>query len=114
MTTSILFHSSPKSVVDIQNPKMEELEVLHLEESVVKATSILETCDDDEKKDENDLVVRSTAWLSCTASQKSLRTQNPIRAIVDPIMKHIQSGIDRGDGKNHISLAVRMCERVSS
>lgn len=43
----------------------------------------------------------------CTASQKSLRTINPIRAIVDPIIANgIKSGEERGDGKDHISLAV--------
>ena len=41
------------------------------------------------------------------ASQKSLRTHNPIRAIVDPIMAHsVKCGKERGDGKDQISLAV--------
>lgn len=44
-------------------------------------------------------------WI-CPASAKSIRTVNPIRAIVDPIVKNIQSGEDRGDGKDPISLAV--------
>ena len=49
----------------------------------------------------------SPKWR-CVASQKSLRTINPIRAIVDPIVAHgIRSGEERGDGKEHISLAVR-------
>jgi hypothetical protein len=44
----------------------------------------------------------------CRASKKSLRTTNPIRAIVDPIVANgIPSGEERGDGKDHISLAVR-------
>jgi hypothetical protein len=44
----------------------------------------------------------------CEPSQKSLRTTNPIRAIVDPIVSNgIKSGEERGDGKEHISLAVR-------
>jgi hypothetical protein len=45
------------------------------------------------------------SWL-CPASAKSLRTINPIRAIVDPIAKNIQTGAERGDGKDLISLAV--------
>jgi hypothetical protein len=43
----------------------------------------------------------------CTPSKKSLRTTNPIRVIVDPIVANgIQSGEERGDGKDPISLAV--------
>jgi len=44
-------------------------------------------------------------WI-CPASKKSMRTINPIRAIVDPIAKNIQTGEQRGDGKDLISLAV--------
>ena len=41
------------------------------------------------------------------ASKKSLRTHNPIRAIVDPIVaSSIKCGEERGDGKDQISLAV--------
>ena len=39
------------------------------------------------------------------ASNKSLRTFNPIRAIVDPILR--QSSKENPDGKQQISLAVR-------
>ena len=39
------------------------------------------------------------------ASNKSLRTFNPIRAIVDPILR--QSIKENPDGKQQISLAVR-------
>jgi hypothetical protein len=46
-------------------------------------------------------------WRVLPASVKSRRTVNPIRAIVDPIAANIQSGEARGDGKDHISLAVR-------
>lgn len=46
----------------------------------------------------------SAGW-SCPASQKSLRTTNPIRAIVDPIVAS-SLGKERDDGKEHISLAV--------
>ncbi len=45
------------------------------------------------------------AWI-CPASAKSIRTINPIRAIVDPIVQNIQTGEQRGDGKDLISLAV--------
>jgi tyrosine aminotransferase len=51
------------------------------------------------------------------ASRKSLRTHNPIRAIVDPIMAHsIKCGKERGDGKDQISLAVsiHLCSFISS
>lgn len=43
------------------------------------------------------------------ASLKSLRTHNPIRAIVDPIVANsVKCGKERGDGKDQISLAVRV------
>ena len=45
-------------------------------------------------------------WVA-PASRKSLRTYNPIRSIVDPIMAtSIKCGKERGDGKDQISLAV--------
>lgn len=44
------------------------------------------------------------SW-TCPASEKSLRTTNPIRAIVDPIVASTL-GQERDDGKDHISLAV--------
>eukprot|EP00986_Skeletonema_menzelii_P003241 scaffold971_cov142-Skeletonema_menzelii.AAC.5 len=45
--------------------------------------------------------------IASPASQKSLRTHNPIRAIVDPIMAHsVKCGKERGDGKDQISLAL--------
>ena len=44
------------------------------------------------------------SWV-CPASEKSLRTTNPIRAIVDPIVAS-SLGHERKDGKDHISLAV--------
>jgi len=48
--------------------------------------------------------VAAEPW-TCPASEKSLRTTNPIRAIVDPIVASTL-GQERSDGKNHISLAV--------
>ena len=50
----------------------------------------------------------SSSWVA-PASMKSLRTHNPIRAIVDPIMSSsLKSGKERGDGKDQISLAVSL------
>lgn len=50
---------------------------------------------------------RSKPWVTCPASAKSIRTINPIRALVDPIVANgIKSGEERGDGKDLISLAV--------
>jgi hypothetical protein len=48
-----------------------------------------------------------TGWGTLKASAKSLRTVNPIRAIMEPIGETIQSGEARGDGKDLITLAVR-------
>ena len=48
----------------------------------------------------------SSKWNQVPASAKSQRTLNPIRAIVDPIVRNIQTGEQRGDGKGPISLAV--------
>lgn len=51
----------------------------------------------------------------CPASEKSLRTTNPIRAIVDPIVASLAGEKERDDGKDHISLAVSIyCTRVYS
>ncbi|KAL9186669.1 hypothetical protein ACHAXT_005907 [Thalassiosira profunda] len=51
-------------------------------------------------------VKEEKAWTA-PASRKSLRTHNPIRALVDPIMaSSIESGKERGDGKDQISLAL--------
>lgn len=50
---------------------------------------------------------RKSDVIASPPSQKSLRTHNPIRAIVDPIMAHsMKCGKERGDGKDQISLAV--------
>lgn len=45
-------------------------------------------------------------WATRQASAKSMRTTNPIRAIVDPITKSVVLGGIRCDGKSYISLAV--------
>lgn len=52
------------------------------------------------------LRLAKTDWRVLRPSSKSLRTSNPIRAIVDPIVAGIRSGEERGDGKDPISLAV--------
>ena len=53
-------------------------------------------------------------WTVIPASAKANRTTNPIRAIVDPIAANIKSGKERGDGKDHISLAVScLCSQYS-
>jgi len=44
-------------------------------------------------------------WI-CPASQKSLRTVNPIRATFEAIIAGIRTGDERGDGKDLISLAI--------
>jgi hypothetical protein len=54
---------------------------------------------------QQDEVSNEDEWI-CPASAKSMRTINPIRAIVDPFVKNIQTGEQRGDGKDLISLAV--------
>ena len=57
--------------------------------------------------DDSIISASSTVIAMAPASRKSLRTHNPIRAIVDPIMAHsIKCGKERGDGKDQISLAV--------
>jgi hypothetical protein len=53
-----------------------------------------------------------TSWGTLKPSAKSLRTVNPIRALLEPLGKTIQSGEARGDGKDLISLAVRLSYSV--
>jgi hypothetical protein len=48
----------------------------------------------------------ASSWWVCPASDKSVRTSNPIRAIVDPIVANVKLGCQREDGKDPISLAV--------
>jgi hypothetical protein len=54
------------------------------------------------------LDLNTMGWGTLKPSAKSLRTVNPIRAIMEPIGKTIQSGEARGDGKDLITLAVRL------
>lgn len=60
--------------------------------------------DNDTAKDANN-ELDGSLW-ECRASAKSMRTTNPIRAIVDPIVSHSMSGEDRYDGKEQITLAL--------
>ena len=67
---------------------------------------IIHDYDDDDNNNGTNEEKRHSSWVA-PASKKSLRTHNPIRAIVDPIMaSSIKSGVERGDGKDQISLAV--------
>lgn len=75
-----VFAKSPTSVVQKPN---------HIVEPIVL---------DKHQQEENE-------WI-CPASAKSIRTSNPIRAIVDSIVANIKSGCQREDGKCPISLAV--------
>lgn len=81
--------ASPHSVVPVAVPKEKEMEDVFLLEG-----------------DHSMVKIEEKPWV-CPASSKSLRTTNPIRAIVDPIVANIKSGEERGDGKDIISLAVR-------
>jgi hypothetical protein len=99
-TTPAIISASPKTVADLPDTVAESLEALDLNKPALSCSDDK----DDEKKDDN--AGMTSSWSLRPASQKSMRTQNPIRAIVDPIVKNIQSGADRGDGKDHISLAV--------
>ena len=54
------------------------------------------------KGKEND---NNNKW-NCPPSAKSIRTGNKIRDIIGPIVNKIQSGKQRSDGKDHISLSV--------
>lgn len=72
---------------------------------------------DDLLSESKPTTVTTTQNWTCVSSKKSMRTINPIRAIVDPIMANgIQSGLARGDGKDHISLAVsgKQCQFMLS
>lgn len=56
--------------------------------------------------DNHNDTIESSEWV-CPPSAKSLRTTNPIREIVDPIVaSSVKCGKDRGDGKDQISLAL--------
>ena len=98
--------SSPKAVVDLQIPEDDSLDDLDLNKND-------ETLPETNLEHNNDGKL-SSPWSTCPTSAKSLRTRNPIRAIVDPIVKNIQSGQERGDGKDHISLAVSTCRCLAS
>eukprot|EP00525_Craspedostauros_australis_P010495 CAMPEP_0198133098 /NCGR_PEP_ID=MMETSP1442-20131203/59387_1 /TAXON_ID= /ORGANISM="Craspedostauros australis, Strain CCMP3328" /LENGTH=515 /DNA_ID=CAMNT_0043794203 /DNA_START=335 /DNA_END=1882 /DNA_ORIENTATION=- len=54
---------------------------------------------------------QETGW-ECPASEKSKRTINPVRPIIDSILKDIKMGYQRADGKDPISLA--QCDPAAS
>jgi hypothetical protein len=88
-------YSSPKSVSELQVP-LEQFDEILLSETPLPDSSPSLVRENPSYVDEH--------WV-CPPSFKS-RTRNPIRAIVDPIVQNIKSGEERGDGKDHISLAV--------
>jgi len=122
-TTSM---ASPVSVIPVEAPTSSEMDPIsladdhhpanannHHSKGNVNSNNICSSTTDhhhEEKKFDDDneqqQKLSSKPWGVCRASAKALRTQNPIRAIVDPIVATIQSGEERGDGKDLISLAV--------
>lgn len=54
----------------------------------------------------------TSRWPVIPPSAKSLRTRNPIREIVDPIVASLESSGARDDGKGHISLAVSVTQTL--
>ena len=93
--------ASPVSVVPVEAPANQEVDSISLLNGTTNngendaGTHCKNGIDSDDQR----------PWI-CPASAKSMRTTNPIRAIVDPIAANIQSGEERGDGKDLISLAV--------
>mmetsp|Transcript_19314 Transcript_19314/g.27523 ORF Transcript_19314/g.27523 Transcript_19314/m.27523 type:complete len:496 (-) Transcript_19314:167-1654(-) len=68
---------------------------------------VLNCVEDKKELDDHDHDDSSRRFRSCLASKKSLRTSNPIRALVDPIVSSsIKCGKLRGDNKDQISLAL--------
>ena len=102
--------SSPVSVIPVEAPRHEVMEELALlEEEEEEETSF--KCLSEDPTTEDPPPARpssiSKPWSTCPASAKSVRTINPIRALVDPIVANgIKTGEERGDGKDLISLAV--------
>lgn len=93
------------SVVQHQAAKVWETKPISTRKVIASPTSVLPEAPHD-VIEPIDLGQQEQAWRICPASAKSIRTINPIRAIVDPIAKNIQSGRQRGDGKYPISLAL--------
>jgi hypothetical protein len=96
----------------VSSPSLHPLSAPNDHEEVVPGLDDLQLLNDDS------IISASSAVIAMApASRKSLRTHNPIRAIVDPIMAHsIKCGKERGDGKDQISLAVsiHLCSFISS
>jgi tyrosine aminotransferase len=77
---------------------------LQLNDAIISTAPHLEQHEDSSDKI---AALSSRVVIAAPASQKSQRTHNPIRAIVDPIMAlSVKCGKERGDGKDQISLAV--------
>ena len=95
----------------VSSPSLHPLSAPNDHEEVVPGLDDLQLLNDD-----SIISASSTVIAMAPASRKSLRTHNPIRAIVDPIMSHsIKCGKERGDGKDQISLAVsiHLCSFIS-
>ena len=95
----------------VSSPSLHPLSVPNGVDEVVPGLDDLQLLNDD-----SIISASSTVIAMAPASRKSLRTHNPIRAIVDPIMSHsIKCGKERGDGKDQISLAVsiHLCSFIS-
>ena len=90
--SNVVLGSSPRSVVAAPTDKdMKELKLTQTQQH---------------HQQQQQYHIEEKPWPILPASAKSQRTKNPIRAIVDPIAANIKSGAERGDGKDHISLAV--------
>lgn len=98
----IISVASPVSVVPMEAPADQEVDSISLLNDTTKNNN-----SENNARFKNGIVSDDDQrpWI-CPASAKSMRTTNPIRAIVDPIAANIQSGEERGDGKDLISLAV--------
>ena len=88
------------------NKRPKDFEVNSPTSVVQHATHVVEPIHLSSKHTDGD----DKGWV-CPASIKSIRTRNPIRAIVDPIVANVKLGCQRPDGKDPISLAVRFDPR---
>ena len=101
--------ASSSPALSSTTPNEDFVNEMHFEELYVgssKEEIHIHGYDNDDNNNGANEEKRHSSWVA-PASKKSLRTHNPIRAIVDPIMaSSIKSGVERGDGKDQISLAV--------
>lgn len=97
-STPVTSTSSSPSFYASTPPKLQSFVPLQLNDAVAQLA---------DENDVDNIASPSKVVVAAPASKKSLRTHNPIRAIVDPIMAHsVKCGKERGDGKDQISLAV--------